>query len=122
MIFTNQRLYHTKTNPKGNYTLGFFTNDIKSFRSLLLEDTHHDTKIAGDTRIPAGFYELKLREEDTPLTLKHRKDYADLPWFKENPDWFHIEITGIKNFNGVYFHSGIDDSHTLGCNLPCYGF
>jgi len=122
MIFTNQRLYHTKKNPKGNYTLGFFTNDIQSFRSLLLEDTHHDVKIAGDTRIPAGFYPLELREEDTPLTLQHRKDYADLPWFAENPDWFHIEIKGIKNFNGVYFHSGIDDSHTLGCNLPCYGF
>jgi hypothetical protein len=122
MIFTKQRLYHTKTNPKGNYTLGFLTNDVKSFRSFLLEDTHHDVKVPGDTRIAAGFYELKLRAESTPLTIKHREAYKAYPFFKANPGWFHIEITGIKNFNGVYFHSGIDDAHTLGCNLPCYAF
>lgn len=125
MKFTNQRNFYTKGNPKGDYTLGVLTCDFDPFKCFVLEDTFHPTKIAGETRIPAGFYELGLREEETPLTLKHREAYAKNPdgiWFKENPGWFHIEILKIPNYSGVYFHSGIDDSHTLGCNLPCYGF
>lgn len=120
MKFINQRLYHTLSLATGNYTCGFMQNEEKTFRSFVLEDTYHDHKIPGETRIPAGFRELKLRKELTPLTIKHREAYKSLPWFKANPDWYHIEITGIENFSGVYFHGGNDDSHTLGCNLPAY--
>jgi len=121
MKFINQRLYYTKGIKGGDYTCGFLTNDIKTFRSFTLEDTHNDTKIAGDTRIPSGFYELKLRMADTPLTIKHRAGYKT-EWFKANPEWYHIEITGIQNYTGVYIHSGNDDAHTLGCLLPAFTF
>lgn len=127
MLFISQRLFHTKGNPKGDYSLAHLYNDDGSFRSFNLEDTYNEKKIAGSTRFPAGIYPLKLRKEDSPLTKKHREDYAKHPdavWFKDpkNKNWYHIEITGIENYNFCYFHSGIDDSHTLGCNLPCYGF
>jgi len=121
MKFINQRLFFTKGNPKGDYTLGHLFNDADTFHSFNLEDTYHPTKIKGETRIPAGVYPLKLMKVDTPLTIKHRAAYKT-PWFLANPGWYHIEITGIKNYSGVYFHSGNDDSHTLGCNLPCYSF
>lgn len=122
MKFVLQRLYHTVTNAQGNYSCGFLTNDAQSFRSWCLEDGPNAVKIAGQTRIPAGFYELALRKEDTPLTVKHRNDYKDLPWFKAHPGWFHIEVTKVPNYSGVYVHSGNDDSHTLGCLLPAYLF
>lgn len=121
-FLTNQRLFHTKGNPHGDYTLGHLSMDDGSFNSFLLEDTKQDKKIKGITRIWANTYELKIRKEDTPLTIKHREDYKNSPWFKDNPGWYHIEITGIRDFSGVYFHSGNDDSHTLACNLPCFAF
>jgi Family of unknown function (DUF5675) len=121
MNFILQRLYHTKEIASGDYTCGFLFNDDDSFRSFLLEDTHNENKIAGVTRIPAGIRELKLRKEDTPLTIKHRSTY-DTPWFEANPGWYHIEVTGIPNYTGVYIHSGNDDSHTLGCLLPNFAF
>lgn len=120
MKFILKRQYHTLTNKDGNYTIGFLTNEEQSFRSLVLEDGYNKDKIHGQTRIPAGFYELGLRKEDTPLTLRHREAYKGLAWFDKNPDWYHIEVLKIPGYSGVYVHSGNDDSHTLGCLLPAY--
>lgn len=79
-----------------------------------LEDEFRDIKVMHETRIPAGIYELKIRKEDTALTIKHRKSYGS--WFK-----YHIEITGIKNFTGVYVHAGNTDADTSGCLLLGHG-
>lgn len=80
-----------------------------------LEDEFREVKVGGETRIPAGRYELKIRKEETPLTLRHRTSYNrgfKMPWFK-----YHIEITGIPNFKYVYVHAGNTDDHTDGCLL-----
>lgn len=80
-----------------------------------LEDEHREQKVMNETRIPAAIYELKIRKEDTPLTIKHREVYNKghkTPWFK-----YHIEIVGIPNFTGVYIHAGNKESHTSGCLL-----
>lgn len=121
MKFVNQRLFHTTGIKTGDYTCGHLNCREVGFNSFVLEDTYHEVKQAGTTRIPAGFYELKLHKEDTPLTIKHREAYKT-PWFKANPEWYHIEVTGIPNYSGVYIHSGNDDSHTLGCVLPAFEF
>jgi hypothetical protein len=92
-------------------TMGaIYHKEEKSLINFSLEDRHQDVKVKKETRIPAGFYELKIRKEDTPLTIRHREAYG--AWFK-----YHIEITGIANFSGVYFHAGNDESHTDGCIL-----
>ncbi len=125
MKLVNQRLFHTTKNPKGNYTLGLLQCDFNPFTSFILEDTFREVKLGGETRFGAGLYKLVIRKELTALTKKHREAYAkheDGWWFKANPEWFHIEITGIENYKYCYIHSGIDDSHTAGCNLPSYGF
>src|SRR6185369_1457697 len=93
----------------GDSTLGLLFIDNKFF-SFSLEDEYRKVKVPGETCIPEGLYELKIQKTDTPLTIKHRAAYG--PWFK-----YHIEITGIPNFQGVYIHSGSDDSHTEGCLL-----
>jgi hypothetical protein len=85
-------------------------NNALIFQSYTLEDEFRETKVSKETRIPVGFYELKLNKADTPLTLRYRARY---------PSWFtyHIEITGVPNFKGVYIHVGNTDEDTEGCIL-----
>lgn len=95
----------------GDSTMGlWFHKEAKKFLMFGLEDEYRAVKVMKETRIPAGFYELKIRAENTPLTIKHREAYGS--WFE-----YHIEITGIPNFSGVYIHAGNDDDHTDGCPL-----
>jgi len=131
MKFINQRNFHTVNNPKGDYTLGIAQADFDPFKSFILEDTYHATKIPGETRFKAGLYPLVIHKELTPLTKTHRDAYAAKQkanpeihgdWFLRHPEWFHIEISKIPEYTGVYIHSGVDDSHTKGCNLPMYDF
>jgi hypothetical protein len=92
-------------------TMGlWFHKEEKKFLMFGLEDEYRKDKVMKETRIPAGFYELKIRAELTPLTKKHREAYG--AWFE-----YHIEITAIPNFSGVYVHAGNDDDHTDGCPL-----
>ncbi len=87
------------------------------FQNYTLEDEYRAEKVASETRIPAGFYELKIskiydkdkKEIVSPLTERYRTKY---PWFKN-----HIEVTGIKNFSSVYCHIGNNDDQTAGCLL-----
>lgn len=125
MKFTNQRQFFTERNSKGNYTLGMLQCDFDPYKAFILEDTKRDSKVPKETRFNAGLYPLIIRKELTTLTLKHRKAYAehaDGTWFRANPNWYHIEIDKIPNYSRCYVHSGVDDSHTEGCNLPMYLF
>lgn len=125
MKYIDQRLFHTTGNPKGDYTLGMIQSDFNNYKAFSLEDTKRETKIPGETRFKANLYALGIRNELTPLTIKHRESYAKHPegdWFRANPDWYHIEILNIPDYTGVYHHSGIDNDHTKGCVLHCYGF
>jgi len=108
MIWVNQRY---SDNTKSTQGLFFEKNEETkklTFFSHSLEDEHRDIKVSGETRIPAGFYELKIRKEETVLTLKHRQTYGS--WFQ-----YHIEITGIKGFSRVYVHALNHESETDGC-------
>lgn len=91
-------------------TLGLLFNPLMKFMAFSLEDQHRDVKVKGDTRIPAGRYRLMIRKDETPLTLKHRKVYET--WFK-----YHIEVTGVPGFTGIYWHAGNDELDTSGCQL-----
>lgn len=93
-------LFEKKSDGKGEKVV---------FQNYTLEDEFRESKVSGETRIPAGFYELKIMETVTPLTEKYRAKY---PWFKK-----HIEVTNIKGFKGVYLHIGNSDEDTDGCIL-----
>lgn len=97
-------------------TLGLLFKSIKAgledklvLYCYTMEDEFRAVKVAKETRIPAGFYELGIRQEDTPKTLQYRAKY---PWFKK-----HIEILKVPNFVGVYIHIGNYDEDTDGCVL-----
>jgi hypothetical protein len=74
-----------------------------------LEDEYRPEKVAKDTRIAAGIYDLVIQELTTPLTLKYRAKYN---WFEN-----HIMIKNVPNFTGVYIHVGNNDDHTDACVL-----
>jgi len=95
----------------GSSTAGLlFDKEGMKFIAHTLEDEQRMVKVKGETRIPAKLYELKFREEETPLTLKHREKYG--PWFK-----YHIEVMNVFDFKGIYIHAGNTDEHTDGCIL-----
>jgi len=111
MDFILQRLNDNKKSTIGALfkKIVYGTEEKLVLQAFTLEDERRDIKVGGETRIPAGFYELGLMEAETPLTLKYRAKY---PWFK-----FHIEITKVPNFKGVYIHIGNTDLDTDGCVL-----
>jgi hypothetical protein len=76
---------------------------------FVVEDTHRDVKVAGETRIPAGTYKLAWQKTVTPMTEKYRAKYD---WFR-----YHLHILNVPNFEGVYQHVGNDETNSEGCQL-----
>lgn len=73
------------------------------------EDQYQETKVKGETRIPEGRYEVKLRKVESGLTRRYRKRY---PWFT-----YHLHLQNVPGFNYIYIHIGNDDNDTDGCIL-----
>jgi len=90
-------------------TLSVFHIDDK-FGCFMLEDEHRDVKLASETRIPAGTYDLVLRS----FGGFHQRYLA-----KFGPE-FHkgmIEIKDVPNFTNILIHIGNDEDDTAGCLL-----
>ena len=75
-----------------------------------LEDAFHVAKIAGDTRIPSGVYEIKLRNEGG-LTQKYLEKYGSD--FHQGMLW----LQDVPDYEWVYIHTGNTHRHTEGCIL-----
>jgi hypothetical protein len=97
-----QRDHFTQEATIGRLTVGdkvYFT----------LEDTWRPIKVAGLTRIPAGEYDLSLRNEGR-MTGRYKKRYPDMHqgmiWLRDVPD-----------FTFVYLHVGNSHYDTDGCVL-----
>ncbi|MEA3443347.1 MAG: DUF5675 family protein [Bacteroidota bacterium] len=93
----------------GETTIGLlYIND--KFYCYTLEDTFREEKIAGETRISSGTYQIQFRKDKTELTLKYRERY---------PEWFnwHLQLMDVPGFNSIYIHNGGDHTHTEGCIL-----
>ena len=70
-------------------------------------------KVPGETRIPAGRYEIQVRKRGG-WHLRCRRRW---------PQWHRgmLELLGVPNFQHVLVHPGNTDDHTAGCILPGYG-
>lgn len=93
----------------GTTTIGILlVND--SFYCYTLEDTFQEEKVKGETRIAAGIYPIRFKQEDTPLTLKYKERY---------PEWFtyHLQLQNVPEFDSIYIHNGGDHDDTEGCIL-----
>ena len=74
-----------------------------------LEDEYREEKIVGETRIPAGTYQVTLRTEGG-----FNQRYANR--FRE----FHrgmLHIRDVPNFEFILIHCGNTDKNTSGCLL-----
>lgn len=74
-----------------------------------LEDAWREEKIYGETAIPAGTYELKLRNEGG-MTARYYKRYPDM---HRGMIW----LQDVPNFTFVYIHVGNYPKDTYGCIL-----
>lgn len=100
---TNKRVANTSDSTLG---ILYWDNEPVGF---VIEDEFRQIKVSKETRIPAGRYLLKLRKENTSLTKRYRQKY---PWFK-----YHIELTDVPNFSGIYIHVGNTERDTAGCQV-----
>ncbi len=74
-----------------------------------LEDEYREVKVKKETRIPAGTYELKLREE-SPLSNRYKVRFPEI---HKGMIW----LQNVPGFKYVYIHCGNDDDDTDGCIL-----
>ena len=75
-----------------------------------LEDEKRDIKIAGKTAIPAGKYNIKIRNlGESRLDAR----YSELFEFYTGQLW----LQDVENFTYIYIHCGNNDTHTDGCLL-----
>lgn len=89
-------------------TLGYMTIDGQ-FECFTLEDEKRTVKVSGETRIPSGYYRIKYREVDSPMTQRYKAKYDFFEW--------HLELQNVPNFQYVYIHVGNTDDDTDGCIL-----
>jgi|TARA_Y100000114_G_scaffold156185_1_gene182483 hypothetical protein len=79
------------------------------FLCYTLEDERRALKIKGETRVPAGIYEIKLRTEGG-FHAKYKKRFAPI-----HKGMLHV--IDVPNFKWVLIHTGNTDEHTAGCLL-----
>jgi len=80
----------------------------RTFLAYTLEDEQRDVKVWGETRIPAGTYKLKLREEGG-FHNKYLNKYGK-PFHKGM-----IHVQDVPGFEYILWHTGNTDEHTAGC-------
>lgn len=101
----------------GDSTLGLLFKRVNTFKSykkqflcFTLEDEKRTQKVYGETRIPEGSYNLKLRKEGGFHARYTERFGTD----------FHkgmIQIMNVPNFEDVLIHTGNTDEDTAGCVL-----
>ena len=81
----------------------------RKFLCYTLEDERRVLKVRGETRVPAGTYNIKLRKEGG-FNARYTKKYGG----------FHrgmLHICDVPNFEYILIHTGNTDEHTAGCLL-----
>jgi len=92
-------------------TLGllFDVTDGRKFLCYTIEDEARETKVMGETRIPAGTYTLKLRKEGG-YHGRYVKKYGSM-----HKGMIHVQ--DVPGFTYILWHTGNTDEHTNGCLL-----
>ena len=78
-----------------------------NFLCYTLEDERRVAKVRGETRVPAGTYSVKLRDEGG-MTKRYAKKYGGM---HKGMLCVHME------FQYILIHTGNTDDHTAGCLL-----
>ena len=95
-------------NDNGSSTVGTLYKNGK-FEAFSLEDTFNEPKIYGNTRIPDGTYNIKLRNDgrlNEKYSDRYGVDHKGMLW-----------LQNVENFEWVYIHVGNTHRDTDGCIL-----
>jgi hypothetical protein len=88
----------------------FLENDLGlQFLCYTLEDEQRVLKVKGETRVPAGIYQVVLRKEGG-FHQRYSKKYGRL-----HKGMLHV--TNVPGFKWILIHTGNTDEHTAGCLL-----
>ena len=88
----------------------FEVTDIgRKFLCYTLEDERRTFKVKGETRVPAGVYNIGLRTEGG-FHSRYTKKYGGL-----HKGMLHV--LDVPNFEYILIHTGNTDEHTAGCLL-----
>ncbi len=102
----------------GETTLGILYID-GVFECFTVEDQEQKgDKVKGETRVPNGTYDVKLRAEGgyhNKYTSKYGNMHKGMLCIHNAPNW-KIE-TDTHNFQYILIHTGNTDDHTMGCLL-----
>ena len=79
----------------------------KKFLCYTLEDERRALKVRGETRVPAGVYNVELRKEGG-FHERYTKKYPGL-----HRGMLHV--VDVPNFEFILIHTGNTDEHTAGC-------
>jgi hypothetical protein len=91
-------------------TLGnLYINGVLQCKTL--EDQYRAVKVKGDTRIPEGTYEIKLRKEGT-----HHLEYSQNLKYKDIHKGM-LWLQNVPGFQYILIHVGNSDKDTEGCIL-----
>ena len=92
-------------------TLGilFDVTEGRKFLCYTLEDEYRKVKLRGETRIPAGLYQIGFRKEGG-FHAKYKKRFADIHKGM-------LQINNVPGFDYILIHCGNTDEHTAGCLL-----
>jgi len=80
----------------------------RKFECYILEDQYNEPKIPGETRIPAGRYQIKLRTEGG-MTVRYGKRFS---WHRGM-----LWLQNVPGFTFIYIHVGNKDDDSEGCLL-----
>lgn len=99
------RLTLERQNDDGKSTLGKLT--VGDYHCWTLEDTYREEKVAGETRIPNGIYEIKFKTTGS--------------WHQRNRDLGYpcgmLELQDVPGFTYILIHWGNYPRDTEGCIL-----
>jgi hypothetical protein len=80
-----------------------------SFLCYTLEDERRALKVKGETRVPAGTYNIQFRKEGG-FHSRYARKYPSIHKGM-------LQIMDVPNFEYILIHVGNDDSATSGCLL-----
>lgn len=101
-------LHVDRIKNNGNATIGHMYIDGK-YECYTLEDEPRDVKVFGETRIPEGTYDIKLRTEGTT----HESYKKRFPGIHRGT----LHLQNVEGFEYILIHIGNTDKDTAGCIL-----
>jgi hypothetical protein len=88
------------------------------FECFTVEDEERQTKVMGETRVPNGTYDIKLRSVGgfhNRYSAKYGSMHKGMLCVHNKPNWI-LENAGMS-FQYILIHTGNTDEHTAGCLL-----